>query len=251
MRRKHTEASVVAAIQEKYPPPAYATFPQVASATGDTKKRFADCLSICLYPSRGLEITGFEVKCNRSDWLRELSDPAKAEEVAQYCDRWYVVGTKDVVFPGEVPVTWGFALYEHGNLTVPRLAPLLRSKPVTREFLAGILRAADKHYRLNIKEITQIEVEKAKKEAQSQAEASADFRESAAKASLEKLKKEVADFESKAGISITGWNRADGKDFADFLAAKDVIRDDRLNVMESMARKILDSIDAARVLINE
>ena len=47
-----------------------------------------------VWPSRGLYLHGFEIKVHRNDWLRELKNPAKAEEIAGYCHFWWVVATR-------------------------------------------------------------------------------------------------------------------------------------------------------------
>lgn len=54
------------------------------------------------------EILGFEVKVSRSDWLSELKKPEKADSLARYCDRWYlVISDPKIVKDGELPPTWG------------------------------------------------------------------------------------------------------------------------------------------------
>jgi hypothetical protein len=63
---------VHAALAKKYPAPEYATFFEVRDAAGFDSKRSADVITVATWPSRGLAIHGFEVKCSRSDWLREL-----------------------------------------------------------------------------------------------------------------------------------------------------------------------------------
>ena len=45
-----------------------------------------DAVIMSLWPSRGLELHGVEIKVSRADWKREAADPAKAEAIAAYCD---------------------------------------------------------------------------------------------------------------------------------------------------------------------
>ncbi len=81
-------------LRERFAPPEYAIFFEVANGTGATCRRYADAVAMGLFPSRGLELHGIECKSVRSDWLRELTEPAKAEEGwYPFCDRWWVAAT--------------------------------------------------------------------------------------------------------------------------------------------------------------
>lgn len=139
------EKSVWELLREKFPPGSYALFPEVRNATGVRGDRYADAVMMSLWPSRGLEITGFEIKASRSDWLRELKDPRKAEGVACYCDRWFVLATsKDIVKVDELPKTWGLMARGARGLGVVKAAPLLTPIPADRLFIASMLRAGQK-----------------------------------------------------------------------------------------------------------
>src|SRR4051812_4949848 len=88
--------------------PEYAILKEVAKGTGTNGGRYADAVAMSLYPSRGLHLYGFEVKTSRADWLSELKSPRKAEDIACFCDFWYlVIGSNDIVKVGELPETWG------------------------------------------------------------------------------------------------------------------------------------------------
>lgn len=137
-----TEADVLRLLRERHPAPAWAFLEHVANGTGRHQSRTADAVAMSLWPSRGLELHGFEVKVWRGDWLRELADPAKADEIATRCDRWWVVATPDVVADGELPTAWGLMVVEGASLRVAREAPLLTPAPLDRPFLAAILRRA-------------------------------------------------------------------------------------------------------------
>lgn len=132
-------------MRTRYPAEAYALFWEVPNATGAGSGRTADAVAMCLYPSRGLEIIGFEVKSARSDWLRELKDHAKAESVCRYCDRWFVIATdKKVVHRDEVPKSWGLLVSNGENLRQVVAAPLLEAANIDRRFVASLLRQAQK-----------------------------------------------------------------------------------------------------------
>lgn len=125
----------------------------VRDAAGHAAGRTLDAMSMGLWPSRGLVIDGYEVKCSRSDWLRELKDPSKADGFCERVDRfWLVVSDASIVKPGELPDTWGLLAAKGGRLHEVTAAPLLRlakaSKTadlppnIDRTFLAALLRAA-------------------------------------------------------------------------------------------------------------
>lgn len=60
MTDRETTAKLQAAVMRSYPLPEYATFFEVADATGGRQSLWADAVSMSLWPSRGLTITGFE-----------------------------------------------------------------------------------------------------------------------------------------------------------------------------------------------
>lgn len=69
--------------------------------------RRCDLLRIGLWPSRGYGIDVHELKVSRSDWLRELADPGKADSWWPYSSRFWVVAPAGVVQPEELPPGWG------------------------------------------------------------------------------------------------------------------------------------------------
>lgn len=69
--------------------------------------RRCDLIAIGVWSSTGNPIIGHEVKASRSDWLRELQEPEKAEAFTKYCTRWYVVAMPGVVKPEELTANWG------------------------------------------------------------------------------------------------------------------------------------------------
>jgi hypothetical protein len=132
---------------------AWAFMAKVRSAAGFDARRTIDAYAMSLWPSRGLSLLAFEVKSSRGDWLRELKNPAKAEEYCELADYFYlVVGDKSIVKRAELPESWGL-LVPHGRglkaeVDAPRLRPAdgdrIRDLPpgFGRSFLAALLRAA-------------------------------------------------------------------------------------------------------------
>lgn len=145
-QKKWTARDLERALQSRYPGPAYVFLPQVASGTGGRAARTADAIVMSVWPSRGLELIGFEIKISRSDWLTEFKRPEKAEAIAQYCDRWYMVcAAPDIIRDGELPPAWGLMVPRPNGrgLVVVKEAPMRTDvTAMTRTFLAAVLRNA-------------------------------------------------------------------------------------------------------------
>lgn len=146
--RLASEAAITHALAAMFPEREYAFFPGLRNGTGYARRevRTADAVAMGLWPSRGLLLHGFEIKVSRRDWLAELRDPAKADAIAAYCDRWsLVVGDAAIVEPGELPPKWGLIGPEDrprraAPLRVIREAEPLEAKPLDRLLVASILR---------------------------------------------------------------------------------------------------------------
>lgn len=140
-----TSDELFEALRSQYPSShGWMLLPQVRDSTGAGSGRTADGLAMNSWPSRGLEVHGFELKTHRGDWLRELKKPAKAESIFQYCDRWWIVvpddGPRKVVLPAELPSSWGLIVVANGKPASAVPAPKLKPKPLDRAFLAAVLR---------------------------------------------------------------------------------------------------------------
>lgn len=133
-------------IATTYPPPEWAVFAEVADATGARQRRWADAVAMNLYPSRGLELRGFEIKVDRRDLARELATPEKAEAVAAYCNTWWLVTPPGLVEDSAaLPLAWGLLEAEGDDgLRVAKAAQGTPAREPTRGFLAAMLRAAHK-----------------------------------------------------------------------------------------------------------
>lgn len=138
-----TSADLYEAIARKFSPPAWVVMPEVRNATGFSRRiRIADAVAMGMYPSRGLEVHGFEIKVSKSDWRRELKDPGKAEEIARFCDHWWIVAPLDMVDPGDLPMGWGLLVARPNGLYTVKKAPKLEPEPLDRAFVASMLRSA-------------------------------------------------------------------------------------------------------------
>jgi len=153
---KVTAADLRAAIEKVHPAPEWACLFEVANQTGvGDGYRYADAIAMCLWPSRGLVIRGFEIKVSRADLRRESNDPAKAESIAKYCDEWWIVTPPGLVqdIDTELPPAWGLMmLNKHGGLKTVRKAIMTKATPITRKFLAAMLRRAHQSLAKNNKD---------------------------------------------------------------------------------------------------
>ena len=107
-----TERDMIRALVSRYNKdagngPRYVVASHVRSHAGFDARRTCDFVAMDLWPSKGLELHGHEVKVSRSDWLRELKDPSKAGEFMRHCDRWWLVCPRGVAQPDELPEGWG------------------------------------------------------------------------------------------------------------------------------------------------
>jgi hypothetical protein len=139
-----TAADVRAALKRYYGQPNYGIVFEVAQATGFNARRHLDAMAMGLWPSRGLTLYGIEVKASRYDWRKELEQPQKAEELARFCDYFYVAAPKDVVPLNEVPDKWGLLELRGETIVEAKAASKHEAEPTGRPFLAAIFRAASR-----------------------------------------------------------------------------------------------------------
>lgn len=130
----------------EWPSPDCAFIPEFRSGTGWGRSQRADAIAMHLWPSKGLELIGFELKISRSDWLRELKQGDKANHMKQFCDRWYVVASdsKVVKYAHELPEGWGLMFCEKGKIVTMIEAPKLEPIPIDRLILASLMRRINK-----------------------------------------------------------------------------------------------------------
>lgn len=185
---------------KSFPASQYALMPEVRDAAGYGASRSADFLIMGLWPSRGLDLIGVERKSYRGDWIKELKTPAKAENIYQYCDRWYLLtDNENVAKIEEIPASWGWMhIDEKGKLKTFKEAPKLLATPISRSFLACILkRAAAKEgwvTELSIEQRILEAVEKGKQERNHSHKRSEEL--------YQELRKSVNEFEQASGVKF-------------------------------------------------
>ena len=191
-------------LAKRYPAPGYALLPQVPDATGIAQRRTIDALAMQLWPSRGLTLTAFEFKASRSDWLKELRTPDKADGITQQVHEFYVVAEPKAVDKGEVPKTWGFIERKGARLYTIKKAPWKEVEPPDFLFLASIMRQLHNSLEGVTRDYVhrnaiQAELDEAKEEAKR--ELKFELRDA------ERLHERVVEFEKTSGINIRhAWN---------------------------------------------
>jgi len=128
--------------------PRWAFIEHVRNAAGFDAGRTCDAMALDLWPCKGLELHGHEIKCSRSDWLAELRDPEKANAFRPYCERWWLVAADNtIVKPGELPPGWGLMVVTNGKVRGVKRGPRQAALPLPRTMLAAMFRAATKEPR--------------------------------------------------------------------------------------------------------
>lgn len=210
---KRTEAEMLAMLRDRYTEKAgngdaWAFVTHVRDAAGFDAKRTIDGLAMSLWPSRGLLVHGFEVKCDRGDWLREMKNPAKAESFARLVDRfWLVVADEAIVKDGELPEPWGLLVVRGGRLVqkveARPLHPDARELPpgLDRSFIASLLRAATKS-----RTALADELDAARRRGYEAGESSTKSKLERLEAELEKLRDRDRRFHEVVGVGLTDFS---------------------------------------------
>lgn len=136
---------IEALLAKRYAAPEYAFLRQVNEGTGANAGRRVDAIAMSLWPSRGLDLHGFEIKVSRQDLRVELKQPEKADAVHRYCNFWWLVVAPGVIVQFDtIPRTWGVleARDEGSTLTIVKEAPRCDAEPPTLSLFAALLRAA-------------------------------------------------------------------------------------------------------------
>lgn len=141
--KRFKAADVRMALRRHFAAPECAIVFEVAQSTGAGANRHLDAVAMELWPSRGLMLHGIEIKVQRADWRKEKKTPEKAEEVARYCDLFWIAAPVSIVPVAELPSAWGLIeVQENGDVRVRKAPMKTDSEPLGRAFLAALLRAA-------------------------------------------------------------------------------------------------------------
>lgn len=146
-----TEREMLDALHDRYSQASqgasvrYACAEHVRSSASFDAKRVCDFMAQDLWNTGGLALHGHEVKVSRSDWLRELADPSKAQAFSRYCDRWWLVVPDAKIVRDDLPDGWGLMAFgTNGRLRVIHRAARLDPDPHPPTFRAALMRAVAK-----------------------------------------------------------------------------------------------------------
>jgi hypothetical protein len=164
--------------------------------------RWADGIAINLWSSRGYAIHGFEVKVSRSDWLRELKQPAKAEALFRNCDYWWLVAEKGIVKDGELPPSWGHLERRGNSLYTVVAAPRLQPVALSRAFFASLVRRSHEQ----IDRLAAAQFQDKLREARALEREHAQREIGQAKSELDAMRQRIMQFEKSTGIAFDDYH---------------------------------------------
>ena len=142
-----TAADIRAALRRRYSQPEASIAFEVAKSTGSGANRHLDAVAMELWPSRGFALHGIEIKVSKSDWKREKENPATAEEIARFCDYFWVAAPKGMIPVDDVPLAWGLLEYDPDKGELKQAKPAKANEhvqPIGKPFLAAMLRASSR-----------------------------------------------------------------------------------------------------------
>jgi len=143
--KKWTAAEITQLLRNRHDGQEWAFVTEVPNGTGLDMDRRCDGLAMCLWPSKGLHLHGYEIKVNRSDWLNEIQDVSKAAAFSRFCHYWWIAAPVGLVKLEELPATWGLMCpTSTGGLRAKKPATLTDPELPNHSLLAGMFRAACK-----------------------------------------------------------------------------------------------------------
>lgn len=235
-----------AALLERYPRAEYALMEEVCEDVIGGKRR-ADAMVLNFWSSRGRELQGFEVKSYRGDWLREKKDPSKAEALARFCDRWWIIddSEEEIIRKEELPPTWGLLVRKGKKLVQVVAAPKLTPAERPWSFICSLVRRAQGDVAASEQRASSSAIEEARASLEAVHKEQTDRLKKETEAEREKL----ALLETKLGVSIDQWTSPEQLDAAiQFIRAGGVAGLERrlsmrLHDAENCARSILKIVD--------
>ena len=219
-----TTAFIEQLMLQEHPQGEWALLFEVAPRTGGGT-RYADAVAMNLWKSRAYAVHGFEFKVSRSDWLRELKSPAKADEVFGYCDHFWIVAAPGIVNPEELPAKWGLlepvlkrgvkltsvvdgqsndlaAAVCNWKLQACVQAQPLDPQPLSREFFASLMRRG--HDSIQRTAARHTEQRASQREALMQQEF--DRQLQSAQRELTSIKERIQKFKEETGLEFGRWS---------------------------------------------
>ena len=235
-----TSEDLVAMLRAKYPQDAYAVLEQVHDRAGFDHRGRGDIMVMGLWPSRGLQLEGFEIKVSRSDWVRETRQPRKAENLFGFCDRWWLLAASaDLVQDLELPETWGLLVPKGRGLGIVKQAPKLNPSPIDRSFLAALLKRAWQ------RSPAAADIAKQLAAAEKSGQQCAAHELERARDETARAREVLVDFEKASGIRISEWSHGQsiGEAVRAVLDNEPLVR--RVTRLRDQLRRLADEMDKA------
>jgi hypothetical protein len=204
---KLTTAQLEDLLRAKYDRVRYALFFDVPDAVSLDARRRIDAVAIGIWKSVGRNVSAFELKVSRSDWLRELKHVNKADPFVAICDYfWLVTGDPSVAKVDEIPACWGWMTATKHGLRVQRPAQKL---PNDRDnmpwgFTVGLLRKLQDD--LISSPDVRSAIEERTREQERMYRAQLERAGGIAARELRDLRDAVAEFEKASGITLKSYN---------------------------------------------
>jgi len=135
-------------LERKFPPPAYLTIFEVRSRSGFAYRgrlRSADAVIFSMWESKGLTVSGCEIKVSRQDLKKELETPEKSAAIKKYCDYWWLcVPSSMKIDDFDMPKDWGIMTFDKHKSYIKKRAPKLQAEPFTRSFMFSCMRSVSR-----------------------------------------------------------------------------------------------------------
>lgn len=192
-----TAQDIRQALKSAYASPEWYIGFEVGNSTGANCRRHADAVAINAFPSKGFEIRGFEIKVSKQDLKSELNNGIKSDEIARFCDYWFLVVPKGLADGFTLPPTWGLIEYQCGTLRQKIKAKPLEKIAPTVGFLCALLRGRERVVAEEAKIIT------AEKEKQIRRNAIGGAKK--AEDDLKQLREKLVKVKESTGISLDDW----------------------------------------------
>ncbi len=193
-------------IGRRHEGPGWQVFTELANGVGARARRRADAVAMGMYPSRGMEIHGYECKVSRGDARKELLDVSKTDAVGKFCDYWWLTVSDTSIIDGLLlPSAWGILAPKDRVLRVVRKAKKRKASPPDRYFVAAMLRSVTRRW------VPKAQHDRVVEERHQAINQAVQFERERGgdedKRALEALVAKVAAFEAASGIEVAhGWH---------------------------------------------
>ncbi len=198
---KVTAEDIRQALVSAYEPTEWYIGFEVGNSTGSNCRRHADAVAINAFPSKGFEVRGFEIKVSKSDLKAELDNGLKSDEIARFCDYWFLIVPKGLTDGFTLPPTWGVIEYSEGALRQKVKAERLPRTEPTIGFLCAMLRGRER--------VTSALACKLTAEREEQIRRDTLWSVKNSERELAALRKQLAEIKEATGISLENWEPTD------------------------------------------